>query len=70
MAQFTQQLGVFTVTDREDPAKKAFWTRIGAAFPTKDGNGLNIVLNALPTNGRLVVLPSKDDESHEPSTQG
>lgn len=66
MPQFSEKLGVFTVTDREE-GKKPFWTRVGVAFPTKDGTGLSIVLNALPTNGRLVVLPSKDEESQEPA---
>jgi CHC2 zinc finger len=49
---------VFVVEDKEvaegaDP--EAFWTRIGSAWPHKDGKGLNLVLSALPINGRLVL---------------
>ena len=33
------------------------WTRIGAAFPHKEGPGLNVELRALPIDGRIVLLP-------------
>jgi len=48
---------VFVVEDREteDEGNDAFWTRIGSAWPHKDGKGLNLVLSALPINGRLVL---------------
>lgn len=52
---------VFTVDgDGED----AFWTRIGSAWTTK-GDGFNIVLSALPVNGRLVMRPWKPDEEED-----
>lgn len=36
---------------------KGFFTRIGAAWPTKNGNGLNIQLDGLvPLDGRITVL--------------
>ncbi|AWO92415.1 hypothetical protein [Bradyrhizobium diazoefficiens] len=38
---------------------EAFWTRIGAAWPHKDGKGFNIQLNSLPLNGRLVIREPK-----------
>jgi hypothetical protein len=41
------------VAEGEDP--DAFWTRVGSAWPHKDGKGLNLVLSALPINGRLVL---------------
>ena len=61
---------VFVVEDREteDEGNDAFWTRIGSAWPHKDGKGLNLVLSALPINGRLVLREytpedeKKDDE--------
>lgn len=34
---------------------KAFWTKIGAAWRHRDGDGLNITLTALPLNGRLTI---------------
>ena len=61
---------VFVVEDREGEGvdNDAFWTRIGSAWPHKDGKGLNLVLSALPINGRLVLREytpedeKKDDE--------
>ncbi len=38
------------------------WIRGGAAFPHKDGVGLNIHLDVLPMDGKLVVLPPRDRE--------
>jgi hypothetical protein len=36
---------------------KGFFTRIGAAWPTKEGNGFNIQLDGLvPTDGRITLL--------------
>lgn len=38
------------------------WTRIGAAWANKDGEGYNLLLDALPTNGRVVLrVPAKDE---------
>jgi hypothetical protein len=60
---------VFVVEDKEvaegeDP--DAFWTRIGSAWPHKDGKGLNLVLSALPINGRLVLREyTPDDEKKD-----
>jgi hypothetical protein len=60
-------LGVFTV--RENPKKekgdRAFWVRIGTAFPHQDGTGFNVRLDALPMDGKLVILPPKDDASKD-----
>jgi hypothetical protein len=49
---------VFTVEDR-GRNKDGFWTKIGGAWPTKDDAGLTIQLQALPLDGRLVLLPYK-----------
>jgi len=53
---------VFVV--REDPKDKenAFWTKVGAMFPHQNGDGFNIQLDALPHDGKLVILPPKDDD--------
>jgi hypothetical protein len=37
--------------------KAKTWTRIGAAFPHRDGTGFNIQLRAFPLDGRIVLLP-------------
>jgi hypothetical protein len=51
---------------REDK-RRTYWTRIGAAFPNKNGEGFSILLDAMPASrdGRytIVVRPpkAKDD---------
>jgi hypothetical protein len=48
-------LNVFTVEEYESNGKTAKkWTRIGAAFPHKEGIGFSIELKAFPIDGRLV----------------
>jgi phosphoglycolate phosphatase-like HAD superfamily hydrolase len=48
---------VLVVEKYEDHAgaEKANWTRIGVAWPHKDGNGLNVELKAIPVSGKLVI---------------
>ena len=68
MAQSTQKtLGVFTVREpvKKDKGERSFWTRIGTAFPHQDGEGFNIRLDALPLDGKLVLLPPKDDSAKD-----
>jgi hypothetical protein len=60
-------LNVYTVEeyDAQDaqgkPSKARSWTKVGAAFPHKEGQGFNIELRAIPVNGRLVVLPPSEE---------
>jgi len=59
-------LNVFTVEEYEANGKTGKrWTKIGAAFPHKEGVGFSIELSAIPLDGRLVILPpdSNDDRS-------
>jgi hypothetical protein len=43
-----------------------FWLAIGAAFMHQDGDGYNIVLQALPIDGKIVFrLPEGDEQSPE-----
>jgi hypothetical protein len=42
--------------------RKPIWTRIGAAWPHGKSTGLSIELEALPLDGRVVLLPPKADE--------
>jgi len=66
-------LNVFTVQEfdtptKDEPGKKSrSWTRIGIAFPHKEGSGFNIQLKALPLNGQLVALPADEPEPGEPA---
>jgi hypothetical protein len=57
-------LNVFTVEEYESNGKTAKkWTKIGAAFPHKEGLGFSVELKAFPIDGRLVVLPPDTDDS-------
>jgi hypothetical protein len=49
---------------RHPDTGRTIWARIGRAYPHEIGNGLNVVLDALPVNGRLILLePGAGDES-------
>src|SRR5208337_4218143 len=50
---------VFVVEGEGDDA---FWTRVGSAWRHKDEQGYNVVLSALPINGRLVLLAFTEDD--------
>ncbi len=58
---------VFDVYVVEDRGKDNddFWLKVGAAFPHADKDGMNIVLQALPTNGRLVLRRVKKKEEEK-----
>ncbi len=50
----------YTVIKRE--GQDDFWLPIGAAFMHQDGDGYNIVLQALPIDGRIVLRLPKDEQ--------
>ena len=58
----------FTVKER-DRGRPSVWTRIGAAWLQKKGQGLNIELEALPLNfdGKIILMPPKDDSAETPA---
>lgn len=47
---------VFVVDGEGD---RAYWTKVGGAWPTTDGEGFTIKLTCLPLSGRLVVRKPK-----------
>jgi hypothetical protein len=51
---------VYTVIRRE--GQDDFWLNLGLAFPHKDGKGFNIILQALPIDGKLVCREVSDDD--------
>jgi hypothetical protein len=58
-------MNVFTVEEYERDGKmQKRWTKIGAAFPHKEGAGFSIELHAFPIDGRLVVLPPDPAEGN------
>jgi hypothetical protein len=54
---------VYTVIKRD--GQDDYWLNIGLAFPHKDGNGFNIVLQALPLDGKIVCreITNEGEES-------
>jgi len=68
MATTTHQpaMRAFTVIKRE--GQDDFWLAIGAAFPHQNGDGFNIILQALPIPDgdgqcKIVLRPPKDDDA-------
>jgi hypothetical protein len=45
-----------------------YWLNIGLVFPHKDGNGFNLILQAFPLDGKIVVREIQDEEAAEPAT--
>jgi len=54
----------FSVQDGRK-GQKSYWTRIGRLFPHDDGKGHDLVLNALPVNGRIVIRQDEPREQGE-----
>lgn len=44
---------------------KGRWRRIGCAYPHDVGAGLTVVLDALPVDGRIVLLELGDGDDRE-----
>lgn len=59
----------FVVEDRaEGSDRDAFWTRIGSAWPHKDGKGLNVqIASGVSVAGRLVLREYTDDDAEQDS---
>jgi hypothetical protein len=47
----------------EQGEKRSVWTRVGAAWPNKDGRGFNVVLDVVPLDGRLILREPLERES-------
>jgi len=54
----------YTVVKRE--GQDDYWLNIGAAFMHQDGDGYNIVLQALPINGKIVLRLPKGNAEEPP----
>ena len=42
-------------------SQKSHWTRIGATWTHKDGNGLSIQLESLPLDGRISLRSASEN---------
>ena len=51
----------YTVEDIDED--NSFWTLVGTAFPHEDRQGMNILLKALPVDGRLVLRRYTESKS-------
>jgi hypothetical protein len=45
---------------RERKGSKGFFTRIGAAWPHRDGRGFNLQLDAVPLDGKIVLFVASE----------
>ena len=58
-------MGVFVTEDfqGDDGEERTSYTRVGVAFPHKQGDGLNIEISEqISVTGKLVVLPPRERE--------
>ena len=58
----------YAVTEREGNGGEEgrdFWTKIGAAWPHKDGKGFTVSLEATPVNARLLLRQPEEREDKE-----
>ena len=42
-----------------------FWLNIGLVFPHKDGGGFNLILQAFPLDGKIVVREIADESAEQ-----
>jgi len=59
MANQQPSYRAYTVIKRE--GQDDFWLAIGAAFMHQDGDGYNVVLQALPIDGKIVLRQPRDE---------
>lgn len=64
-------------TGRKDNTGKTRWTKIGAMFPAREGDGFTIKLDALPIPNEkgevwisAFVPRERDDQGHKPASAG
>ena len=43
-----------------------FWINVGAAFAHQDGKGFNIILQALPVDGKIVLREPQEEAEQNP----
>ena len=54
---------VYTVIKRQD--EEDYWLNVGVVFPHEDGEGFNLLLQALPIDGKLVLRTYKDEDDED-----
>ena len=57
---YKPDFNVYTITGE---GRQKYWSKVGAAFAHRDGKkGYNIILSALPLDGKLVLIDYEEDE--------
>jgi hypothetical protein len=57
----------FDVVATKTVGDKSYYTRIGVAFPLEKGPGFSVLFDALPTNGRVLIVPERGEGPSEGS---
>ena len=56
-------LEAFVVKEGKDDNDPGFWTKVGAAWPTRDNKGFTLtIVDGISVSGRLVLLPPKSED--------
>jgi hypothetical protein len=55
---------VFAIREREGGTGKDIFVKIGVAFKRREGEGVTIMLDALPFSRKLAMLPPREGERH------
>lgn len=57
----TSHLEIMAATERKG---RTYWTRVGSAFPTQDGQGYRLKLDFVPTGSEtsLMLLPPRPSQ--------
>jgi len=63
MASDTNAPALIAYSVRQREGASDVWTRIGAVFPHSQGEGFNLMLDALPMSRKIVVMPPKPKET-------
>lgn len=66
-AKIPPDFRAYTAIKRE--GQKDFWVDVGAAFMHQDGSGMNVVLQAMPLDGRIILRPFVNEGRKEPAEQ-
>ena len=46
-----------------------YWLNLGLVFPHKDGSGFNLILQALPLDGKIVCREITEESTADPDAQ-
>ncbi len=50
---------------RKGNGRKSYWTRIGAAWPNRDGQGFSLKLDLILVNGADIMIRTPREEHEE-----